>query len=86
MTLGHNLQGVVRDTAERIINLEKEIKGLTKEYVAPVRAEIKELFDKAAEDGIDKKALKFAMQRAKLDIDTRERLDDYELAIEKMLE
>lgn len=84
-SLGDNAQATVRGYADRAIRLEGEITDAIAEHVKPLRDALKELYDEADGSGFDKKALKEAIRRFKLDETFRGEVETLEAALLKDL-
>ncbi len=87
MTKGHNSRSLVREYADRIVNLNGQVKEAMEEYVKPIRENIKAVLKEAESHGLDKGVLKEAVRRYSMDKQFVAEVQVYESALlESMME
>lgn len=78
---GHNSNAQLKSIIERVSNLQDEIKAANAEYVKPLRDDIQDILKEAEGNGWDKKAIKEAVRRYKMDEDLRGIVETYEAVV-----
>lgn len=78
--MGGNINVMIKRYIQEVRTAERMIDEAAHKHVAPLKQHLKDVFSAASAEGLDKKCLKEAMRRIKMDEATRFEMDAYELA------